>query len=68
MTAAQVIEEIRRLPHEEQEEVCAFVWSGGAHSGRFQPAHGADPDRAKVIIGELFEHHARLFCTLAKQP
>ena len=67
MSAIEVIEKIKLLPREEQEQVFTFVknWTpdGALHDGpgvRFM-----DAGKAKAVSAEIFSEHAGLFRKLA---
>jgi hypothetical protein len=67
MSANEVIEQIKLLPRNEQEQVLAFVRSLGAAA----PLHDEpgvrymDAQKAKVVSAEIFSERAALFRKLA---
>ena len=64
MTAAQVIEEIKQLPREEQERVFAFV-SGSRREGASGVRRATDEQFEKAV-DEVFKTHAGLLKRLAQ--
>jgi hypothetical protein len=68
MSATEVIEQIRQLPPEEQEQVVAFVKSLAVGDRlREEPSVSyMDSGKAKALSTELFTEHAELFRKLAK--
>lgn len=64
MSAAQIIEQIKALPVNEQVKVREFVQelaSTGAH-----PVSYIDREEAREIAGRIFEENAELFRKLAE--
>jgi hypothetical protein len=67
MSAIEVIEKIKLLPREEQEQVFAFVKSL-TDDGALHDAAGVrymDAGKAKAVSAEIFSEHAGLFRKLA---
>jgi mRNA-degrading endonuclease RelE of RelBE toxin-antitoxin system len=67
MNAAEIIEQIKKLPREEQEQVFAFIRSL-VESGalRDEPSvHYMDAAKAKAVSAEIFSERAELFRKLA---
>ena len=67
MSVAEIIEQIKKLPREEQEQLLAFVKSlvenqvlHDASSVRYM-----DAAKAKAVSAEVFSEHADLFRKLA---
>lgn len=68
MSAAEVIEQFRLLPREEQERVIAFM-KGMRESEtlRDEPSvRYMDVGKAKAVSTEVFSEHAELFRKLAR--
>lgn len=67
MTATEVIEQIKLLPREEQEQVAAFV-KGLAADDALRDEPGVrymDAKKAKAVSAEIFSERAGLFRKLA---
>jgi mRNA-degrading endonuclease RelE of RelBE toxin-antitoxin system len=68
MNAAELIEQIKKLPREEQEKVLAFLKSV-AETGTLHDettVHYMDAQKAKNVSSEIFSERAELFRKLAK--
>ena len=67
MTATEVIEQIKLLPREEQEQVAAFVKGLVADDAlRDEPGvRYMDAKKAKAVSAEIFSERAGLFRKLA---
>ena len=63
MSAAEVIEMIKRLPPAEREEVRAFVREGGDAA---MQVRRIDPAKAQAIGKGVFDRHPELFRKLAQ--
>ncbi len=67
MSAIEVIEKIKLLPREEQEQVFAFIKSlpteDSLHDG--PGVRYMDAGKAKAVSAEIFSEHAGLFRKLA---
>jgi len=67
MSAIEVIEKIKLLPREEQEQVFAFIRSlkteDALHDG--PGVRSMDAGKAKAVSAEIFSEHAGLFRKLA---
>jgi hypothetical protein len=67
MSAAEVIEMIKKLPPEEMAEVIAFARSG---EGETAPADRKiryiDHEKAKATAEKIFDRHSELFRRLAQ--
>ena len=67
MSAIEVIEKIKLLPREEQEQVFAFIKSlkteDALHDG--PGVRYMDAGKAKAVSAEIFSEHAGLFRKLA---
>ncbi len=67
MSAAQVIDEIKSLPRNEQEVIIAFVEKLQIEiSADPKKARYMDPAKAKAISEKIFTDHAELFRKLAQ--
>ena len=66
MSAAEVIEQIKKLPREEQQKVTAFVHAAEAAGAIPQPPSGEVSDEFKRIADEVFTTNAELFRKLAQ--
>lgn len=64
MSAVDVIQEIKKLPHEERELVEKFVRSGEEPAER-QIRH-MDPAKAKDLSAKIFSENAELFRKLSQ--
>ncbi|MEP6673135.1 MAG: hypothetical protein ABJF10_28550 [Chthoniobacter sp.] len=64
MTAAEIVEQIKALPPQEQREVCEFVLArlGDDHFTISPPIH----EPIESIAGRIFERYPELFEKLAK--
>ena len=67
MSAAEVIEEIKRLPSEELAKVVAFLKDQISELGEGEPGiRYMDPAKAKTISRRIFSENAELFRKLAR--
>lgn len=66
MSAAEIIEEIKKLPREEQEKVAAFVHATEAEGGMVQPSGEKVGEEFRRIADEVFTTNAKLFRKLAQ--
>jgi len=66
MSAIEVIEQIKKLPREEQQKVTAFVHAAEAAGEIPQPPSGAVSDEFKRVSDEVFTTNAELFRKLAQ--
>lgn len=68
MSAVEVIEQIKKLPREEQERVFSFVKNlPETDALHHEPAvRYMDAHKAKTVSAEIFSEHAELFRKLAK--
>ena len=68
MSAAEIIEQIKKLPRQEQEQVYSFVKClPDADSLHDEPTvRYMDARKAKAVSAEVFSEHAGLFRKLAK--
>ena len=67
MSTAEIIEQIKLLPREEQERVFAFVKSlrGVEELHDESTVRYMDARKAKTVSAEIFSEHAELFRKLA---
>jgi hypothetical protein len=66
MRAIEIIEEIKRLPREEQQEVAAFVHAAEAAGTIAQPSPDKVSEQFKGVADEVFTTNAELFRKLAQ--
>jgi mRNA-degrading endonuclease RelE of RelBE toxin-antitoxin system len=67
MSATEIIEQIKKLPRQEQEQVFAFL-KGLGESEAMHDEPGVRymyPKKAKAVSSEIFSEHAGLFRKLA---
>jgi hypothetical protein len=65
MSAVEVIEEIRRLPREEQQKVSAYL-RAAEPSSALPAAHDGVSEEFKRLADEVFTTNAELFRKLAQ--
>lgn len=65
MSATEIINEIRRLPEQEQDEVFSFVETENRKRAAGQARHAADADFEKAA-DKVFRENDNLFRRLAK--
>ena len=66
MSAAEIIEQIKALPAEEQAKIAEFVRELQSASGKEPNIRYVDRDNARGIANRVFEENAELFRKLAK--
>jgi len=66
MSAAEIIEQIKALPAEEQSEVAEFVRELAAAKPQSHEVRYISVEEAKVIGDRIFENNAELFRKLAQ--
>jgi hypothetical protein len=66
MSAIEVIEQIKKLPREEQRKVTAFVHEAEAAGMIAPPANDEVSDEFKRVADEVFTTNAELFRKLAQ--
>jgi hypothetical protein len=65
MSAIEIIEQIKKLPREEQQKVMAFVHEAEA-TGIIAPPAGQVSEEFKRVADEVFTTNAELFRKLAQ--
>lgn len=65
MSATEVIEQIKKLPPEEQEKVVEYVHTA-ENAGAFGKSRGAVSDEFKRVADDVFTTNAELFRKLAQ--
>jgi hypothetical protein len=66
MSANEVIEQIKKLPREEQQKVTAFVHAAEAAGAIAQPPRDKVSEEFKRMADEVFTTNAELFRKLAQ--
>lgn len=66
MSAAEIIEQIKVLPAEEQAKVAVFVRNLTSENGDESKVRYVDPEKVRVIADRIFEENALLFRKLAE--
>jgi len=66
MSAAEIIEEIKKLPREEQQKVAAFVDAAKVTGKKAQASEQNVGEEFKQVADEVFTTNAELFCKLAQ--
>ncbi|HEU5070463.1 MAG TPA: hypothetical protein VFV96_08630 [Verrucomicrobiae bacterium] len=66
MSAIEVIEQIKKLPREEQQKVTAFIHAAEAAGTIAQPAGDKVSEEFKRVADEVFNTNAELFRKLAQ--
>lgn len=66
MSATEIIEEIKKLPREEQEKVVSFVDAAKAAGALARPPEGEVSDEFRRIAEEVFATNTELFQRLAR--
>jgi hypothetical protein len=66
MSAVEVIEQIKKLPREEQQKVTAFIHAAEEAGTIAQPSGARASEEFKRVADEIFTTNAKLFRKLAQ--